>query len=100
MQTIRGLFLIVSSFTISICSLIQERPYINQSLFIVDEIIFDSYTLNPFSQSNSSTGFVSNGYNRNYDNTCLEVKTIQPILMNTELDNDDPLLKPYVLSAL
>ena len=100
MQTIRGLFLIVSSFSISICSLIQERTYINQPLLIVDKIAFDSYTLNPFAQSNGSIGLASNRNHRNYDNTCLEVKTIEPILKNTELDIEDPLLKSYVLSVL
>ena len=89
MQTIRGLFLIVSSFTISICSLIQDRTYINQPLPIVDEITIDSYTLNPFSQSDISTGSASYGNNRNYNNISLEVKTIQTILMNIELEADD-----------
>jgi hypothetical protein len=89
MQTIRGLFLIVSSFTISICSLIQDRTYIYQHLPIVDEINIDSFTLNPFSQRDICTGSASYGNNRNYNNISLEVKTIQPILMNIELEADD-----------
>ena len=86
MQTIRGIFLIVSSFTISIYSLTQERIDINQTLLIVDEITFGSYTLNSISQGDCSTD--------------LKVKTIQPILMITELIVDDLLHKPYVLSVL
>ena len=99
MQTIRGIFLIVSSFITSICSLTQERIDINQPLPIVDEITFDSYTLNSILQ-NSSAGLASNRNNRIDDNTCFEGKTIQSILMITELDTDDLLHKPYVLSAL
>lgn len=97
MQTIRGIFLIVSSFIILICSLTQERIDINQPILIVDEIAFNSYTLNSFSQS-GSTGLASNRSNTNNDKTSLEVKTIQPILMITDVD--DLLIKPYVLSAL
>jgi hypothetical protein len=82
MQTIRGLFLIVSSFIISICSLTRERIDINQPLFIVDEISFDSYTLNPNSQSGGGSG----------------IDKINMLI--TELDANDPLLKHYVLSAL
>jgi hypothetical protein len=82
MQTIRGLFLIVSSFISFICSLTQERIDINQPLFIDDEITFDSYTLNSNSQSDG--GSVIDKIN----------------MLITELDANDLLLKPYVLSAL
>ena len=79
MRTIRRFLLIVPFFIMSICSLKQEQTEINQPLPIVDEITFDSCTLTFFSQ----------------------VKSIQPILLNTELDvNDHPLFMPYVLSAL
>ena len=77
MQTIRGLFLIVPSFIISICSLTQERIDINQPILIVDEITFDSYTLSSFSQSNSRTGLTSDVNNKVNDNTNFEVKTNQ-----------------------
>ena len=100
MQTIRGSFLIVSFFFMSICSLKTERIYINHPLLIVDEITFDSYRLNPFSQRESSTDFVSDENNRINDNTSLKVKAIRPILMITEKDAYDLLIKPYVLSAL
>ena len=79
MLTIRGKLLIVSSFTISICLLIQEPTYINQRL-LIDEITFDSYTLNLISHGDSPSDFASNGNNGNHDNASLKVKTIQPIL--------------------
>ena len=99
MQTIRGIFLIVSSFIMSVCSLTQEQNS-SQHLFIVDEITFDSYTLNSFSQSESRTDLATDVNNKDSDNSSFEVKTIQPILMITKLDADDLLVKPYVLSAL
>ena len=85
----------------SICSLITERIYINHPLLIVDEITFDCCRLNLFSQRDSSTSdLVSDENNWINDNTNLKVKAIQPILMITEKDADDLLIKPYVLSAL
>jgi hypothetical protein len=77
MQTIRRFLLIVPFLIMSICSLNQEQTEINQPLPIV-EITFDSYTLNLFPQ----------------------VKTIQPILLNIELDVNDHLFMPYVQSAI
>ncbi len=78
MQAIRGLFLIVPSFIMSICSLTQERTDSNQPLYFVDEISYDSYTLNPFSQSDCSTSLASDVNNRNNDN-----------LVISELDAND-----------
>lgn len=97
MQTIRGIILIVTSFLISVCSLAQEPKNINHHLLSVNEITFDSYTLNSFLQSNSSTGIASVRNNSNTDNTSNKVKTIQPILIITESYADDLLVKPYVL---
>jgi hypothetical protein len=95
MQTIRGSFLIVSFFFISICSLTQKQTDINQALFIADEITFDSYLLKSFSERDNSTDLAPD--NSSNVNTSLKVKAIQPILMITELHADDLLFNPYVL---
>ena len=95
MQTIRGSFLIVSFFFMSICLLTQQRTAINQSLLIVNEITFDSYSLNSFSERDNNTDLASdNGKN---DNNSLKVKAIRPILMITELQTKDLLFNPDVL---
>ena len=72
MQTIRGFFLIVPFFIKSICSLLQEQTNINQSLSFVDEIILE---------------------------TTHSIKKMAVILVFILME-DDPLFKPYVLSAL
>ena len=95
MHAIRVSFLIVSFFFISICSHKQKRTNINQSLFITSEITFDCHTLN--SERDSGSDLASN--NR-CDNISIKVKATPPILMITELDADDLLFKPYILSAL
>jgi hypothetical protein len=98
MQAIRGSFLIVPFFFMSICSLTQERTDIKWSLLITAEITFDSYTLNSFSERDNSTDLASE--NRSNDNTNLKVKVIQSFQMITEFEAEDLLSKPYVLSTL
>jgi len=71
-------------------SALQELTNTNQSLsIVVNGSILETHTLNFSSQSDISTGSASYGNNRNYNNISLEVKTIQPILMNIELEADD-----------
>jgi hypothetical protein len=95
MQTIRGAFLIVPFFFMSICSLTQKRTDINQALFISDEITFDSYILKSFSERDNSPDLAPD--DRSNDHTSLKVKAIQRILMITKLDAGDLLFRPYVL---
>ena len=97
MHAIRVSFLIVSFFFISICSHKQKRTNINQHLLITFEIIFDSYILNSLPERDNGNDLASD--NR-CDNISIKVKATPPILMITELDADDLLFKPYILSAL